>query len=70
MLKALHAVFPEVAFCPTGGITPQNAVEFLELPNVLCVGGSWVAPAGALADGDWQVVRDLAAKAARLSAPD
>lgn len=68
MLKALHAVFPEVAFCPTGGISRQNAAEFLALPNVLCVGGSWVAPAEALEKGDWARVRALASDAAALSA--
>lgn len=69
MLKALHAVFPDVAFCPTGGVSRQNAAEFLAQPNVLCVGGSWVAPRDALEAGDWQQVRDLAADAAKLSVP-
>jgi 2-dehydro-3-deoxyphosphogluconate aldolase/(4S)-4-hydroxy-2-oxoglutarate aldolase len=68
MLKALHAVFPEVAFCPTGGVSRQNAAEFLAQPNVLCVGGSWVAPREALESGDWAQVRALAADAAGLSA--
>jgi len=67
MLKALHAVFPDVAFCPTGGVSRQNAGEFLALPNVLCVGGSWVAPADALESGDWARVRELAADAAGLA---
>ncbi len=67
MLKALHAVFPDVSFCPTGGISRQNAGEFLVLPNVLCVGGSWVAPAEALESGDWARVRELATDAARLA---
>jgi 2-dehydro-3-deoxyphosphogluconate aldolase/(4S)-4-hydroxy-2-oxoglutarate aldolase len=66
MLKALHAVFPEVLFCPTGGVSRENAADFLALPNVACVGGSWVAPAEALAAGDWSKVRELAADAARL----
>jgi 2-dehydro-3-deoxyphosphogluconate aldolase/(4S)-4-hydroxy-2-oxoglutarate aldolase len=66
MLKALHAVFPDVSFCPTGGITADNAIQFLEQPNVLCVGGSWVAPAGLIKAGDWLAVRKLAAEAARL----
>ena len=66
MLKALHAVFPDVVFCPTGGITRQNAGEFLALPNVICVGGSWVAPADKLAAGDWAGIRALAADAATL----
>jgi 2-dehydro-3-deoxyphosphogluconate aldolase/(4S)-4-hydroxy-2-oxoglutarate aldolase len=67
MLKALQAVFPDVAFCPTGGISRQNAGEFLALPNVLCVGGSWVAPADALERGDWARVRELAVDAASLA---
>ncbi|MET0290833.1 MAG: bifunctional 4-hydroxy-2-oxoglutarate aldolase/2-dehydro-3-deoxy-phosphogluconate aldolase [Steroidobacteraceae bacterium] len=67
MLKALHAVFPEVAFCPTGGISRQNAAEFLAQPNVLCVGGSWVTPREALDAGDWKRVRELAADAASLA---
>jgi 2-dehydro-3-deoxyphosphogluconate aldolase / (4S)-4-hydroxy-2-oxoglutarate aldolase len=69
MLKALHAVFPEVAFCPTGGVSRQNAAEFLAQPNVLCVGGTWVAPREVLEAGDWKQIRELAADAARLSVP-
>lgn len=67
MLKALHAVFPDVAFCPTGGVSRQNAAEFLAQPNVLCVGGSWLAPRELLDAGDWRQVRELAADAARLA---
>lgn len=66
-LKALHGPFPNVAFCPTGGIGAANAADFLALPNVLCVGGSWVAPPKAVASGDWQAVRTLAAEAAALN---
>lgn len=66
MLKALHAVFPDVLFCPTGGITAGNAAGFLALPNVLCVGGSWVAPDSLLRAGDWAGVRALAQQAAAL----
>lgn len=66
MLKALHAVFPDAMFCPTGGITAANAAEFLALPNVLCVGGSWVAPDALMQAGDWNAVRDLARQAAAL----
>lgn len=47
-LKAFASVFPQVRFCPTGGITPDTAPEWLSLPNVACVGGSWLAPAGTL----------------------
>jgi 2-dehydro-3-deoxyphosphogluconate aldolase/(4S)-4-hydroxy-2-oxoglutarate aldolase len=66
MLKALHAVFPEAAFCPTGGINRDNAGEYLALPNVLCVGGSWVAPAQLVQAGDWQGIRALARDAMTL----
>lgn len=67
MLGALHAVFPDVGFCPTGGVTPENAQRFLALPNVLCVGGSWVAPRTLVQAGDWPAIRRLAAQAAALS---
>lgn len=66
MLKAMQAVFPEARFCPTGGITAANAPAFLALPNVLCVGGSWVAPAAHLQAGDWAGIRALARDAASL----
>lgn len=66
MLKALHAVFPEMRFCPTGGVSRANAAEFLALPNVACVGGSWVAPAELVSKADWSAVRELAAQAAAL----
>jgi 2-dehydro-3-deoxyphosphogluconate aldolase / (4S)-4-hydroxy-2-oxoglutarate aldolase len=66
MLKALHSVFPEIGFCPTGGVSLANAPEFLALPNVLCVGGSWVAPPALMAAGDWGAIRGLAKEAAAL----
>lgn len=69
MLKALHSVFPDVGFCPTGGISRANAAEFLALPNVLCVGGSWVAPADLIRAGDWQAIQKLARDAAALRQP-
>jgi len=69
MLKALHSVFPDVGFCPTGGVSRENAADFLALPNVLCVGGSWVAPAAKVGSGDWQGIRALAADAAQLARP-
>lgn len=68
MLKALHSVFPDLLFCPTGGISQQNAAGFLALPNVACVGGSWVVPAQLVQAGDWQAIRQLAAAAAALRA--
>jgi 2-dehydro-3-deoxyphosphogluconate aldolase/(4S)-4-hydroxy-2-oxoglutarate aldolase len=66
-LKALYGPFPEVCFCPTGGIDQGNAGEFLDLPNVLCVGGSWPAPAKAIDGRHWEGIQGLAAKAAALA---
>jgi len=66
-LKALNGPFPEVRFCPTGGIDQTNAGEFLDLPNVLCVGGSWPAPAKAIEGKYWDGIETLAAKAASLA---
>lgn len=60
MLKAWSGPFFDVQFCPTGGVTLQNAPEFLALPNVVCVGGSWLVPADAVAAGDWARVTALA----------
>lgn len=65
-LKALAAPLPQVTFCPTGGVTPDNAADYLALPNTVCVGGSWVAPDAAVADGDWARVTQLSAQAAGL----
>lgn len=66
MLKAWHGPFFDVGFCPTGGISAANAREFLALPNVECVGGSWLTPADAVAAGDWARVTQLAREAAGL----
>ncbi len=66
VLKALYGPFPDVAFCPTGGIDAAKAPAYLALPNVLAVGGSWIAPADAVAAGDWRRITDLARAAARL----
>jgi len=66
MLKAWSGPFWDVSFCPTGGITPTNAAEFLALPNVACVGGSWLVPADAVAAGDWSRISALARQAAAL----
>jgi len=66
-LKGWAAPLPEARFCPTGGIGPDNAASYLALPNVLCVGGSWVVPADAIAAGDRARLTDLAQAAARLS---
>jgi 2-dehydro-3-deoxyphosphogluconate aldolase/(4S)-4-hydroxy-2-oxoglutarate aldolase len=66
MLKAWSGPFFDVKFCPTGGISVQNAADFLALPNVLCVGGSWLVPADALAQGDWLRITTLAREAVGL----
>lgn len=66
MLKALHAVFPDVQFCPTGGISRETAPQYLALPNVACVGGSWVVPDEAVRAGDWARIEALARDAAAL----
>jgi 2-dehydro-3-deoxyphosphogluconate aldolase/(4S)-4-hydroxy-2-oxoglutarate aldolase len=66
MLKAWGGPFFDVKFCPTGGVTPGNALEFLSLPNVACVGGSWLVPADALAQGDWARIEKLAREASQL----
>jgi 2-dehydro-3-deoxyphosphogluconate aldolase/(4S)-4-hydroxy-2-oxoglutarate aldolase len=68
MLKALAGPFPDSVFCPTGGITRQNAEEFLSLSNVLCVGGSWLAPREMLQSRDWSAIESLARDAAMLKA--
>ncbi len=68
MLKALHGPFPDVAFCPTGGITPDNAAQFLALPNVRVCGGSWLTPADAMEQGDWARITALAKAGASLRA--
>lgn len=67
MLKAWSGPFFDVKFCPTGGVTPQNAADFLALPNVACVGGSWLAPQDAMDQGDWARVTQLAAEACMLA---
>lgn len=66
MLKAWQGPFGDVAFCPTGGIQPGNAAEFLALKNVTCVGGSWLVPADALEQGDWSRITRLAHEASAL----
>lgn len=67
-LKALAAPLPQARFCPTGGIGPDSAPEYLALPNVGCVGGSWMLPKEAVAGRDWGRVEALARAAAALSA--
>jgi 2-dehydro-3-deoxyphosphogluconate aldolase/(4S)-4-hydroxy-2-oxoglutarate aldolase len=66
-LKALYGPFADIRFCPTGGITAKSAPDYLALPNVICVGGGWVAPADAVAAGDWGRITELARAASALS---
>jgi 2-dehydro-3-deoxyphosphogluconate aldolase/(4S)-4-hydroxy-2-oxoglutarate aldolase len=66
-LKALASPLPQIRFCPTGGISASTAAEYLALPNVLCVGGSWLAPGSAVAAGDWEAISELARQAAGLA---
>lgn len=66
LLKALAGPFPDLAFCPTGGITPETAPQFLALPNVRVCGGSWLTPADAVAAGDWGRITALARAAQAL----
>lgn len=66
MLKSLYGPLPKVMFCPTGGITEKTASNYLALPNVMCVGGSWVTPDNLLQAGDWQAIQALAQVAQAL----
>ncbi len=66
VLKAFASPLPDISFCPTGGVNLSNARDYLSLPNVLCVGGSWIMPADALEAGDFSRIRDLAREAAAL----
>ncbi|WP_106402077.1 bifunctional 4-hydroxy-2-oxoglutarate aldolase/2-dehydro-3-deoxy-phosphogluconate aldolase [Actinocorallia populi] len=68
-LRSLAGPLPGLSFCPTGGITLQTAPDFLALPNVPCVGGTWLTPADAVASGDWARIEKLAAEAAALGGP-
>ncbi|MCQ8106058.1 bifunctional 4-hydroxy-2-oxoglutarate aldolase/2-dehydro-3-deoxy-phosphogluconate aldolase [Methylomonas sp. SURF-2] len=66
MLKSIGGPLPQVTFCPTGGVNPKNAPEYLALSNVACVGGSWMAPADLVDAGDWAEITRRAAGAAAL----
>jgi len=65
-LKSFAGPLPQMSFCPTGGVTPANAPDYLALPNVLCVGGSWVCDPKLLAAGQWDTIEQLAHDASRL----
>lgn len=69
MLKSLHGPLSQLKFCPTGGIDLAKAPTYLALPNVVCVGGSWVVPKDAVAAKDWARIRKLAEEAAQLRKP-
>lgn len=60
MLQSLYGPLPQARFCPTGGITPANLASYLALPNVICCGGSWVAPAQAMQAGEWSAIEAMA----------
>jgi 2-dehydro-3-deoxyphosphogluconate aldolase/(4S)-4-hydroxy-2-oxoglutarate aldolase len=66
VLKAFASPLPDITFCPTGGIDPAKAKTYLSLPNVICVGGSWIMPADALASGDFARIEALAKEASAL----
>ena len=66
-VKSFASPFPQVVFCPTGGIDAQRAVDYLALSNVSCVGGTWVCPASALESADWSTIESLARQATSLS---
>lgn len=63
MLKAMASPFPDLTFCPTGGIDANSYKDYLALPNVACVGGSWVAPSSLVEAGDWSAITELAKQA-------
>ncbi len=65
-LKAIGAPLPQITFCPTGGVSPENAEIYLSLPNVICAGGSWVAPSDLVNAGRWDRIETLAREASQL----
>ncbi|MEO1143589.1 MAG: bifunctional 4-hydroxy-2-oxoglutarate aldolase/2-dehydro-3-deoxy-phosphogluconate aldolase [Pseudomonadota bacterium] len=67
MLKSLGGPFKEAVFCPTGGVTPQNAADYLALPNVICVGGSWVASRKLIAENAWEEIEKNAREVSALA---
>lgn len=67
LLKALNGPFPQVQFCPTGGVNTDNVADYLSLPNVVCVGGSWLAPSAVMQAGQWDVICQMATAACQLS---
>nr|WP_210200986.1 bifunctional 4-hydroxy-2-oxoglutarate aldolase/2-dehydro-3-deoxy-phosphogluconate aldolase [Cohaesibacter gelatinilyticus] len=66
MIQALNGPLPQLHFCPTGGVSPDNIGSYLSLPNVVCAGGSWVAPKSLVKEGKWDDIEELARQAAQL----
>ena len=66
MLKSLAGPLPQVSFCPTGGVSPENVAEYLALPNVLCAGGTWMTPSTLIESSDWDGIEALARQASML----
>ena len=67
MLKALGSVFGDVSFMPTGGISAANLAEYLAVPSVLACGGSWLTPKAAIAEGNYEIITELAAQAVAIA---
>ncbi len=65
-IKAIGGPLPQISFCPTGGVTPANAMEYLQLPNVICAGGSWVAPSHFVENEQWVEIERLAREASKM----
>lgn len=65
-IGSLASPLPQISFCPTGGVSPQNATDYLSLPNVVCAGGSWVAPSKLVKQGAWDQIEALAREASQL----
>lgn len=65
-LKAIGGPLPQISFCPTGGVSPDNAQSYLSLANVVCAGGSWVAPKAMVQGGQWGEIEALAKAASQL----
>jgi len=67
LLKAFYGPLANLKFCPTGGVKPSNADEFLQLPNVMCVGGTWMTPNDLIAQQDWNAIEALSQEASQLA---
>lgn len=65
-LRSLAEPLPQITFCPTGGVTSENAKKYLKLPNIICVGGSWITPNALMTSGDWEKITQIARHASSL----